>query len=688
MPSTPKRWSSGRRSVFSGIRTNQQLEELFQLGLAKWIDGFTSHPYKQYPPERNNLVSDLRATREKLNHYAGREIPMFNTESGLVSDGSPDSELRQACGLVRHALISLGEGIRFSMAFYEHDYGPTTKDAFGFFYNLDPKNVWNTNKDKMPKPAVPAYAAASFLLDGHRPVSPIEWLGDTAIGYAYEREGNVTLALWDFGDSGTVVKLPVGAPKVTVYDMMGNSVKTVTANGILKLSLENAPVYVTGVSAGIWGRNVTRPLTIRAGKLVTGPDSPIRLSVDVGAPADKPLSGTVLLEADDQLMIRPIERSVELKAGETKVFDFDLATPAGIPVGVYGVKTYLRQGSDFTCAAGALVSVKSQTAIDSIRPELGKAGAKGVRVAVRETLGRPFEGKLVFRIPGEPDSQRVCALKLGAQESSEAFFDLSGLPLLPNRNSVMTVAVEDCRGTVLFSEKRNINFMGAPHVSAPPPLAGDLSGWANIPSYLLQGREWVMRSPNFYKGEKDIAAAIRYAWDEKALYMAVEVFDDVFSQNNVKDATWQGDCIQAAFNLDPGVKKESTGNTTLDDNNKLRVCELEFALTRNGAEVYRGITFNPAKCPFGLLEPGKIHLTARRVNESNGDLVYEIAIPWKELGAERPPQAGERIGIALTVNDMDDPKEQGIEPKAVGIFGGIANGKDPANFGELILQGE
>ena len=47
--------------------------------------------------------------------------------------------------------------------------------------------------------------------------------------------------------------------------------------------------------------------------------------------------------------------------------------------------------------------------------------------------------------------------------------------------------------------------------------------------------------------------------------------------------------------------------------------------------------------------------------------------------------ANDRIGFAITVNDMDyDPPKQ-LDPKALGLFGGIASGKNPDNFGILTL---
>jgi hypothetical protein len=39
----------------------------------------------------------------------------------------------------------------------------------------------------------------------------------------------------------------------------------------------------------------------------------------------------------------------------------------------------------------------------------------------------------------------------------------------------------------------------------------------------------------------------------------------------------------------------------------------------------------------------------------------------------------------MTVNDADTPSQ--LEPKALGLFGGITPVKDPAQFGTLVLTG-
>ena len=93
-----------------------------------------------------------------------------------------------------------------------------------------------------PRPIAPAYAAQSLLLDGHDSVGAIEWLGSTAWGYAFERDGKITLALWDFGDEKREVSLPTGVREVQVYDWMGNATPTACPMGSTTVVLGPEPI--------------------------------------------------------------------------------------------------------------------------------------------------------------------------------------------------------------------------------------------------------------------------------------------------------------------------------------------------------------------------------------------------------------------------------------------------------------
>jgi hypothetical protein len=66
---------------------------------------------------------------------------------------------------------------------------------------------------------------------------------------------------------------------------------------------------------------------------------------------------------------------------------------------------------------------------------------------------------------------------------------------------------------------------------------------------------------------------------------------------------------------------------------------------------------------------------------ANGLLIYEAAIPWSQLGLASPPRAGQPIGWALTVDNVDASNQ--TEPSALGMF----DLESPNGFGMMTLDG-
>ncbi|NUQ00687.1 MAG: hypothetical protein HUU35_12620, partial [Armatimonadetes bacterium] len=215
----PRAWVIGPTGAGISADDVEWNARLLGKGLARYLDGLAIHPYHPMPPEANGLVDHVRALREVVRQTTGRDLPIYGTEQGWATGEDPARELAQAQGLLRANLIMMGEGLQHNFAFYASDYH--TELGYGYFYNLNPKMPWGTDK-VAPKPVAPGYAAQSLLLEGHRSAGAIEWLGETALGYAYERGDSVVLALWDYGDQPREVSLPVGAEQVVVSDWMGN----------------------------------------------------------------------------------------------------------------------------------------------------------------------------------------------------------------------------------------------------------------------------------------------------------------------------------------------------------------------------------------------------------------------------------------------------------------------------------
>jgi hypothetical protein len=225
------------------------MSRLWSAGLAQYIDAIAMHPYAKFPAEANNLVNNVRTSMQMAQTAKGHSVAFVGTEHGLTSGSI--GELNQALGNVRSTIILLGEGFKFDVSFYIADFwvndSSETANTYGYYWNLNPNIKFGTDKVG-PKPAVPAFAAMSYWLDGSTTMGPVANLSGSQMGYRFQRNGTTIVALWDYKGSSSV-NLPTSGDGAHICDWMGNCYVSSIANGVLKLSLGNAPIYVVGAGS-------------------------------------------------------------------------------------------------------------------------------------------------------------------------------------------------------------------------------------------------------------------------------------------------------------------------------------------------------------------------------------------------------------------------------------------------------
>ena len=688
---------------------------LFKLGLGKYLDGYTAHPYYSLTPEMDGMPQAIRTVKDLIRASVGKDLPMFGTEQGASTGEDPSKDLGHAQGLLRQSLITLGEGYRANLAFYICDYRDSGQSGYGYFYTLDKDVPWGPHKIS-PRPIAPAYAAQSMLIDGCSSAGPIDWLGDKIWGYAFERpdprRSNAgspaittkellaayrVLAVWNWGGGSREVSIPTGAAQVRVFDWMGNGRDIKTAAGSVTVTLGPEPVYITGVSPRLWGSSAPKVLTVAQKSQHVYSNDRVSIKGTALMPADAPGKGTVTLETDKALGITTVSQPVSLGTPKPNPFLFDVHIPPATAAGSYTARLILRNAAGSTLSATAVtLDVASPLSAD-VDAVMSAAGQPGVTVTLTDKQGRGSEGQVDFRLkeilPGAdrsnltmidlvqdpaktrdvPGTVRQAAFKVTGRGTQRLTIDLAGAEISPTRRYQALVTVTEQNGT-RFSQTMPVDFLSAARAGRPAVIDGDLAEWPSSPAATLSGAKDVVRSPQSYPD--GLSAKIRYAWDAKALYIAAEVKDDVFVQNFKGADTWRNDCLQLAFDLD-----HKRGN---DADGVRRTSEIVAALTKDGPEASRNLSYAADKLPVGVMSSQQITLAIRRVGA--GGLVYEIAIPWTSLGMApgRSPKAGDVIGVGVTVNEARTA-DQG-DPTALGIFGGISPDKDPDKQGSLVLQ--
>lgn len=649
-------------------------ERLLKLGLGKYLDGLSIHPYIAQPPETHNLVGNIRALKEMIRTYVGHDLDIYGTEQGWPTGGDPAKERPQAMWLTRTYLITLGEGFKANVAFYFADY--PGEPGYGFFHNLNLKIPFGTNSVS-PKPMAAAFAAMTMLLEGHKSAGPIEWLGPTALGYAYQRESKVTLALWDYGAAPRTVKLPVGVDAVEVFDWMGNPRTVPTPGGTLQITLGPTPQYVRGVSPALWGLGAKRPLVLESANLKVFPGDTTKLVAKVSATANKPVAASLRFEFPEGLGIPTINKTLSLKAGQQASIPLELTVPGDADFGAFPIKCTLSRKDEILGFATAMLRVREPFAVEKLQA----TSARGLEVTVHNRRTVATRCLMDVRLRGAPDARQELGFDTKPSDTTVFSVNFGEADLDPTRVYQAETNITDKNGLVVQSHFP-VAFTTAPGMARSPNIDGNLGEWENVAVMSLKGREFVVRQPQLYRGAKDLSAEVRYAWDSTALYLCADVTDDIFLQSKEGFDTWHEDCLQAAFDIQPGKVASGTGNVLAEAGQRTNT-EIDLALTKKGPEAYRTMTLDEKKLPVALIDRKDLALA---VTKREGGATYEAAIPWRTLGFDKPPQPNSVIGIALTVNDADAPKQ--LDPKAIGLFGGITPTKNPAKFGQLVLVGE
>lgn len=648
-------------------------KKIFEAGIGQYIDVMHMHPYVGQP-EECQFVEKIRAIKKIMRDTVGHEIPMAGTEGGYSYFGdTKENWEKKAWSDVRANLIMLGEGFIYNIAFYgDSSYDPNG-EAWGFYVD---------GKDGManlsPIPVVPAYSAMSFLLEGHKSAGSIEWLGDTAWGYAYQgtesNDHDIVLAVWDWSGTARPVSIPVGTDQVTVYDWMGNANTVHTPKGILNLSLTKDPQYVKGASYAMWSRDTQKPLTLSEKQIEVYPGKDITLTVAVKDVDGKGIKGELALKDNAALAIKEQIQPIELAAsGETQIV-FHVTVPVTTAAGSYPAAMMLEQDSVPRAAVGCMVRVLAPATMTRVVPAVA---SNGPAIRVQLKAATDVEGTVEAAAPSLSGPMEPQPVKLAAGEQKDYLFQLAGTTVDPTKRYDVTATMttrEGSRQTV----NKNISFLAATRLTTPITLDGKLDEWTNIVPVKLTAPDALRVPAGLVTGTNDLATDIRFAWDDKALYLSFDVMDNAYQQDQIEWATWMGDCVQIGLNLDP-ESVHAGAMSTIEAGGMRRWQEIDIADTRNGPDVYRTMTYDNRFCPGGPVGKDQATLAVKR---EKGRITYELALPWKTLSADKAPLPGDCLGFACTVNDRDPNRADLL---VMGLFNGVYGGKDLEAFGWVVL---
>jgi hypothetical protein len=162
-----------------------------------------------------------------------------------------------------------------------------------------------------------------------------------------------------------------------------------------------------------------------------------------------------------------------------------------------------------------------------------------------------------------------------------------------------------------------------------------------------------------WDGAQDLSVRSWFGWNERALYFAARVTDDIHHAPAWEQGFWNSDSVQIAIDA---ANDSILGFDREDDR------EIGFVLGAKGAVAHRTFPeMHKQECQFGIMRQDKV-------------TTYEVVIPWSHIEID-PPVAGRVMAINFVVNE-NDGKGRACW---IGPASGIVEKKQPGLFPEFVL---
>lgn len=182
----------------------------------------------------------------------------------------------------------------------------------------------------------------------------------------------------------------------------------------------------------------------------------------------------------------------------------------------------------------------------------------------------------------------------------------------------------------------------------------------------------------------DCRAAARLFHGESGLRIEIAVEDDEHCAASDPARLWESDSVQIALDMDFGKPWEAgfAGAGSSQTLGGHRVFEFSIGGPSGSGTAFLERSYDDT-LPAGTVRHALDVVVSR--DEASRRTRYDALVPWSELGAATaPPRPGAALGIAIAVNDADPGR--GARRRALRLFGGIVESKDPETFGPLFLR--
>ena len=619
-------------------------------GISKYIDAVMLHPYipGAQNPDASGYVETLNRLQKELHAIAGRPIPMYISEIGYsTKPGGEVSELQQAAYLAR--VVILNRTIKELKACVWHigiwnDATSQRELDFGMLRKFPKKSPV-----REPKPAFGAWATVSRMTYDAKLVKELN-IGRKFRVWLFDKNGTPLLIAYSLLPEPVDFRIVMNTPEVTITEVCGKTRKQALKDGVLSLRLTEAPVYISG--GRLEDFNNTRfnaefsPENISVAPAETG-------KVKIVLPSDMTSSGN-RLKIQSSL---PLKQNVR---GSGIRWEAEISVPEKTPPGEYDLFFRLEDKGNSKYIWQKTMTVKAPVELEKIRPL-----TTGREPRIHFSIRRHSAEGTQYRVEILENGRKILAsAKLGGETSKTLTLQGASMGRKNSYSARFTAP-----GGFTWTQSLPADILPVKIPFKENAVAVQPKDWPSAGRYQLAGGTFSLHG---MKGKFDRPdGTVSLAYDRKYLYFAVEVRDKDFLPQASAASLWNGDSLQIGISV-PQKYMIRPNNDGIQE-----TAYAEFGVKADGKtpDSWVWASMNLNLMPLHKPVPGII----MKNSYDSETIHYRFAVPWETLNIR--PSAEMPLGISILVNDRDPAGRHWLE-----WFSGIANGKDPASYGNAVLQ--
>lgn len=644
--------------ITNGVVSKAMFEDYnpyFEQGSLNYLDAVGYHNYRDFLG-RYKLIDDVEFLRNKIKSY-GSEKGVWITEIGLtICEGEGHTDAERAETYIKSYSVAVGEELSPLFAYDLECDGQMKSNRE---HNFGLVNFWKDADN--PHTAYGSFVTVAGLNKLMYDKSIKRKIRDDngVWGYDFANTKNEDVATIWSEDGAKSIGVKLGTDSVEVLDMYSNSLGTLKSdNGVFNIGISGRPIYLKGNFTEF---ALCEPNVSLENVSVSGVENDI---IAISA-ADK-MSRRLRIEAG-------LPDCIELyggNQGENGRTEIELKTKSG-SLGVYYVPITVYDGENICCIAEAEVTVNEPISVTLSVERTDKLGSSRWSVLAKvknesNTMPKTGSAQIVESDEQPYKSNKAVFSYLMPGETTTLYLNLDEMKRLRKKSVSVNVDLNDGYSKQFEGE---FDFSFAEYASAKPAIDGVISQneWSGM--WVSAYEKADIKSIAGWVGESDLSFDAVLQYDDKNLYLAAVVKDDVHCNTELPNRIWSGDSIQ--FAIEDGLKM---GDAVQVPGMESNFTELGIALSNDKPVVYR------YKSQDSVLPLGEVENCSAAIKRGDGKTVYELEIPWTELFRENYVLDDSRIlGFSMLVNDNDGAGRRGwIEYNS-----GVGMTKNAMLFGKL-----